>query len=224
MRFDFLTLFPAMVQGPLTESILGRAQKEGLLSIHTHNIRDYSPFRHSQCDDKPYGGGAGMLLMCEPIVRCIESVIEQGKKDCGTDAMPHRIYLSARGSRLTQTKVERLAKKHAWILLLCGHYEGIDQRVIDGGWIDEEIRIGDYVLTGGELPAMVLIDALARKIPSVLGTEASVDFDSFSAAFDRKREYPHYTRPEEFRGLRVPDVLLSGHHQHIEEWREEHLG
>jgi tRNA (guanine37-N1)-methyltransferase len=224
MRIDILTLFPAMFTGPLTESILGRAQKEDLLSIHTHNIRDYSLLRHEQCDDKPYGGGAGMLMMCEPIVRCIESVTEHGQKECGVDAVPHCIYLSARGTRLTQTKVERLAKKHKWMLLLCGHYEGIDQRVIDGGWIDEEVRIGDYVLTGGELPAMVLIDALARKIPGVLGTEASADFDSFSAAFDRKREYPHYTRPEEFRGQKVPDILLSGHHKNIDAWRQENLG
>ena len=134
---------------------------------------------------------------------------------------PHRIYLSAGGKRLTQTNVERLAKRD-WILLLCGHYEGIDQRVIDG-WIDEEISIGDYVLTGGEIPAMVIVDSVVRKIPGVLGKDASADFDSFSKSFDRKREYPQYTRPEVFRGHKVPDVLLSGNHKKIEEWRRERL-
>jgi tRNA (guanine37-N1)-methyltransferase len=152
-----------------------------------------------------------MVMMCEPIVKMIEKISEGGK--------PHRIYLSPRGKRLTQINVEGLAKKHEWIVLLCGHYEGVDQRVIDG-WIDEEISIGDYVLTGGELPAMVLIDALARHVPGVLGHEESASEESFSKALGRKKEYPHYTRPEDFRGMKVPDVLISGHHGKIGEWRK----
>lgn len=217
MRIDILTLLPDMFQGPLTESILKRATDAGTLELHIHNIRDYSTLRHKQSDDKPYGGGAGMLMMAEPIVRCIEAITLKGEKG----RKPHRIYLSAAGKRLTQSKVERLAKKD-WILLLCGHYEGIDQRVIDG-WIDEEISIGDYVLTGGEIPAMVIVDSVVRKIPGVLGKDVSADFDSFSKTFDRKREYPQYTRPEDFRGMKVPDVLLSGNHKKIEDWRKSQL-
>lgn len=225
MRIDILTLLPDMfIGGPLQESILKRAQENGHLALNIHNIRDYSTLRHRQCDDKPYGGGAGMLLMAEPVVRCIETISAglrpaTGPKDqTVTDAKPHRIYLSPRGKRLTQTKVEKLAKKD-WLILLCGHYEGIDQRIIDGGWIDEEISIGDYVLTGGELPAMVLIDAVSRHIPGVLGKDESAEEESFSKALGRKKEYPHYTRPEDFRGLKVPDILLSGHHKKITEWR-----
>ncbi len=221
-----------MFQGPLTESILKRAVDNGLLEIHLHDIRSFSEARHRQVDDKPYGGGAGMLMQVEPIVRGIEEISGKclpagkagkvvGGKSARNIQKPHCIYLSAAGKRLTQTKVERLGKKE-WILLLCGHYEGIDQRIIDG-WIDEEISIGEYVLTGGELPAMVLVDAVARHIPSVLGKEASAHLDSFSKAFGRKREYPQYTRPEEFRSMRVPDVLLSGDHRKIEEWRKSKL-
>lgn len=221
MQIDILTLFPAMFTGPLTESILKRAVEDELLTIGIHDIRSFATDKHRQVDDKPYGGGAGMVMMAEPIVKAIEEVTEEGIKG-EKGQMPHRIYLSAGGKRLTQEIVEETAK-HEWLLLLCGHYEGIDQRIIDGGWIDEEISIGDYVLTGGELPAMVLIDAVARKIPGVLGKEASADYDSFSTAFDGKREYPHYTRPEEFRGARVPDVLLSGHHEKIETWRKGKL-
>lgn len=228
MRIDILTLFPDMFVGPLTESILKRAVQADLLQIHTHNIRDFADGAHRPVDDKPYGGGAGMVMMCEPIVKAIEAVTTEGAKgrkgkEGRTVEPPHRIYFSPVGKTLTQTKVERLAKRHDWLLLLCGHYEGIDQRIIDGGWIDEQISIGQYVLTGGELPAMVLVDAIARQIPGVLGKEVSAHADSFSKAFDRKKEYPHYTRPEEFRALRVPDTLLSGHHAKIEEWRRARL-
>lgn len=217
MRIDILTLFPGMFTGPLTESILKRATDAKLLDIRFHNIRDYSTLRHKQVDDKPYGGGAGMLLMAEPIVSCIEAIIGEAN----SKKKPRVIYLSAAGKRLTQTKVERIAKRD-WLILICGHYEGIDQRVIEG-WVDEEISIGDYVLTGGEIPAMVLVDAVARHIPGVLGKEASADGDSFSASFGRKREYPHYTRPEVFRGKKVPDILLSGHHKNVEQWRKDNL-
>ena len=161
-------------------------------------------------------------LMCEPVVALIEAVTQEGKQDL-PKSEPYRMYLSPRGRTLSQPLAERMAKKHEWLLLLCGHYEGIDQRIIDG-WIDEELSIGDYVLTGGELPAMVLIDVLARQVPGVLGKEESAAAESFSKMLDRKREYPHYTRPEEFRGQKVPSVLLSGNHAEIEKWRRSQLG
>ncbi|MFA7681975.1 MAG: tRNA (guanosine(37)-N1)-methyltransferase TrmD [Candidatus Peribacteraceae bacterium] len=223
MRIDVITLFPGMFTGPLTESILQRAQDEGLLELHFHDLRQFGRGNYRQVDDRPYGGGAGMLLMCEPVVEAIESVEKMQNKKCKIKNGLHRVYLSPRGERLEQSKVEHIAKKHEWLILLCGHYEGIDQRIIDGGWIDEEISIGDYVLTGGELPAMVLIDALARQIPGVLGKDESSEEESFSAALDRKREYPHYTRPEEFEGMKVPEVLLNGNHAEIEKWRREKL-
>jgi tRNA (guanine37-N1)-methyltransferase len=226
MRIDVLTLFPAMFQGPLTESILKRAQEEKLLSIHFHDLRTYAlGGNYKQVDDSPYGGGAGMVMRPDVVVPGIEAVIEEGMK--GQEGKkgkegPWKIYLSPRGKKLTQVMAERMAKKHEWLLLLCGHYEGIDQRIIDG-WIDQELSIGDYVLTGGELPAMVLIDVLARQVPGVLGKEESGAQESFSKALDRKKEYPHYTRPEEFRGMKVPSVLLSGNHKEIEKWRKEQL-
>lgn len=227
MRIDILTLFPEMFTGPLTESILKRATEEKIIEIHTHNIRDFATGKHRQVDDTPYGGGAGMVMKVDVVVRAIEEV-SRGMLPADRTGGPRkqppapwRIYLSPRGKRLNQIKVEKFAK-HDWLLLLCGHYEGVDQRVIDG-WIDEEISIGDYVLTGGELPAMVLVDAVARHIPGVLGKEESAGEESFSKALKRKREYPHYTRPEEFRGMRVPDVLLSGHHKKIGEWRIDKL-
>jgi len=223
VRIDILTLFPEMFRGPLTESILKRAQKAGLIDIHIHDIRKFSSGKHHQADDKPYGGGAGMVMMAEPIAKCMEGVIAKGKRARRQKGKkPHRVFLSAQGERLTQPRVETLAKKHQWLILLCGHYEGIDQRVVDG-WIDEEISIGDYVLTGGELPAMVLIDTIARQIPGVLGKGESAGEESFSKSLDRKREYPHYTRPEIFRGKRVPKVLLSGNHREIGEWRRKKL-
>ena len=211
LRIDVLTLFPGMFQGPLTESILARAQDEGLLDIHLHDIRTSSLGNYKQVDDAPYGGGAGMVMRVDVLVPAIEALPKV-----------HRILLSARGKTLTQERVEQLAKLSS-LLLICGHYEGVDERLVEGGWIDEEISIGEYVLTGGELPAMVLIDAVARQIPGVLGKELSAEEESFSAKLERKREYPHYTRPEEFRGLKVPEVLLSGNHAAIEKWRRGQL-
>ena len=220
-----------MFEGPLTESVLQRAREQGLLEIHVHDLRTFGLGRHRQVDDSPYGGGAGMVMRADVIVSAIESVVRSPREGVGRikrnrgtrgNAKPHRIYLSPAGKRLTQAKVEKLAEK-PWLLLLAGHYEGIDERVLEGEWIDEEISIGDYVLTGGELPAMVLIDALARQIPGVLGAQASAEEESFSKALNRRREYPHYTRPEEFRGLKIPDVLLSGNHRKIEEWRRQQL-
>ncbi|MSR86778.1 tRNA (guanosine(37)-N1)-methyltransferase TrmD [Candidatus Peribacteria bacterium] len=230
MRIDVLTLFPAMFTGPLTESILRRAQDDKLMKIDIHDLRKWALGKYKQIDDSPYGGGAGMVMRVDVLSAAIEEIsgglriTDNGKKGSKSEIRnpkAHRIYFSPRGKKLTQTRVEQLAKKDH-LLLLCGHYEGVDQRVIDG-WIDEEISIGNYVLTGGELPAMVLIDAVARQLPGVLGKEASAHEESFSKALDRKKEYPHYTRPEEFRGMKVPDVLLGGHHKKIEQWRKEQL-
>ena len=204
MRIEILTLFPEMFS-PLSLSILGRAQKAGLVEIRTTDIRAYSKDKHRCCDDAPFGGGKGMVLMAQPVTDAIRAVDPEHR--C------RRIYLSPRGKTLTQEKVRALARSER-LLLLCGHYEGLDQRVIDRS-VDEEISIGDYVLTGGELPAMVLVDAVCRHVSGVLA-EGSAEEESFS---DRLLEYPQYTRPEVFEGDGVPDVLLSGHHANIERWR-----
>lgn len=236
MRIDILTLFPVMFQGPLTESILQRAssfappdgaaedkQDNKPIQIHLHNLRQWGRGKYHQVDDSPYGGGAGMLMKVDVIVHALEDIVGEGQKGRRAGGQkPWSIYFSPCGKKLKQAKIEKLAKKD-WLILLCGHYEGIDQRVMDGTWIDEEISIGDYVLTGGELPAMVLIDAVARQIPGVLGKGESAQEESFSFSIGRKKEYPHYTRPEEFRGLKVPDILLSGHHGEIEKWRKGQL-
>ncbi|MDD5026695.1 MAG: tRNA (guanosine(37)-N1)-methyltransferase TrmD [Candidatus Peribacteraceae bacterium] len=225
MRVDILTLFPDMFTGPLTESILKRAQEEKLLTIHFHDLRMFGLGHYHQVDDRPYGGGAGMVLRSDVIVAALEAVVREGnkRKQGKKNGKPWTVYLSPRGKKLTQVKVEQLAKKHEWLILLCGHYEGIDQRIIDGRWIDEEISIGDYVLTGGEIPAMVLIDAVARQISGVLGKDESAEEESFSKSLKRKREYPHYTRPEVFRKWRVPEILLNGNHREIKKWRADHL-
>lgn len=206
MKITILTLFPEMFV-PLKESIIGRAADSGKLQIDIVNIRDYSQDRHSKCDDYPFGGGAGMVMMPQPIASAIEAA------DPGHTA--HRIYMSPKGQKFTQQKVFELVEKPE-ILLLCGHYEGVDQRVIDM-FIDEEISIGDYVLTGGELPAMVVCDAVARYVDGVLSQGSLVD-ESFA---DGMLEYPQYTRPAVFRGESVPQVLLSGNHQKVAEWRRE---
>ena len=212
MLIDILSLCPNIAAAPLGESILGRAQERGLLTIRHHNLRDWATDKHRTTDDTPYGGSPGMVMKCEPIFVAVEEL---------RTAESRVILMSPAGQPFTQRVAEELVKV-PHLILLCGHYEGVDQRVIDG-WIDEQISIGDYVLTGGEIPAMVLIDSVVRRIPGVLGKEASGDLDSFSEAFGGKREYPQYTRPEEFRGMRVPDVLLSGNHQKIEEWRAGRL-
>lgn len=215
MIFHLLTLFPDMFEGPLSESVLYNARDKKLIKIFVHNIRDYSKDKHKQVDDTPYGGGAGMVLMCQPIFDAIETLKKK-------DPKAHVIYMSPGGKRLTQSKVEKLAAKYKTLIILCGHYEGVDQRVIDS-LVDEEISIGDYVLSGGEIPAAVLVDAVSRLVPGVLGNESSHQEESFSKKLDRKREYPHYTKPSDFRGMKVPDVLLSGHHAEIEKWRRKHL-
>ncbi len=206
MRIDILTLFPEMF-APINESILKRAQEKEIIIINTVNIRDYSKDKHLKCDDAPFGGGAGMVMTPQPICDCIKAV------DPEHDAL--RIYMSPRGKLFTVPMAKEIARDYDRILILCGHYEGIDQRIIDL-YIDREISIGDFILTGGELPAMVMTDVISRFIPGVLGCEQSSEDESFS---DGLLEYPQYTRPQVFEGLSVPDVLLSGHHENIEKWR-----
>ena len=205
MKFDVLTLFPVMFQA-IKQSILGRAEEKNLIQINLINIRDFSKDKHKKVDDTPYGGGAGMVMRADVVYDAYKSVQNENAKV---------IYLTPQGKKLDQKKVEELSKeKH--LILLCGHYEGIDQRVIDK-IVDEEISIGDYVLTGGELPAMVLIDSVSRYVEGVL-SESSTNEESFSQGL---LEYPQYTRPETFKGVKVPEILLSGHHENIKKWREE---
>ena len=205
MKFDVLTLFPEMFE-PIKQSILGRAAEKDLIDINLVNIRDFSKDKHKKVDDTPYGGGAGMVMRADVVYDAVQSVKSEEAKV---------IYLSPQGKTLTQERVQTLSQeKH--LILLCGHYEGIDQRVIDEV-VDEEISIGDYVLTGGEIPAMVLIDTVSRYVDGVLSKE-SIKEESFASGF---LEYPQYTRPEVFRGKRVPEVLLSGHHENIEKWRKD---
>ena len=206
MKIDILTLFPEMFSA-LQESILGRAQKQGKIEINIVNIRDYTTDKHLKCDDYPFGGGAGMVMMPQPIGSAIEAI------DPNHEA--RRIYLSPKGQVLKQQKVFELIE-HERLILLCGHYEGVDQRVLDL-FIDEEISIGDYVLTGGELPAMVLTDCVSRYVDGVINTSSLVD-ESFS---DNLLEYPQYTRPQEYKGLCVPEVLRSGDHGKVDKWRRE---
>ncbi len=206
MHFDVFTLFPDMFQGPFTESILKRAQERGLLSIALHDIRAVATDKHHIVDDYPYGGGAGMVMKPEPIFAAIEAVYESGP-----------IILLTPQGRLFNQQIARALAQEQRVTLLCGHYEGIDERVRQH-LVTDEISIGDYVLTGGELAAMVVVDAVSRLIPGVLGADASLQEESHSGNL---LEYPHYTRPPEFRGWRVPDILLSGHHAQIARWRRK---
>ena len=205
MKFDVLTLFPEMFE-PLNSSIIGRAIEKNLIQINLINIRDFSKDKHKKVDDTPYGGGAGMVMMPDVVYDAYKSVEDKNAKV---------IYMSPQGKKLTQKKVEELAREDH-LIILCGHYEGIDQRVIDK-IVDEEISIGDYVLTGGEIPAMVLIDSVSRYNSGVIAEE-SIEEESFANGL---LEYPQYTRPEVFEGVKVPEVLLSGHHANIEKWRKE---
>ena len=207
MKIDILTLFPEMFE-PLKESILGRAQEKGLFSVNLINIRDFSLDKHKKVDDYIFGGGDGMLMTPQPLYDAIMSVKQDGS---------YIIYMSPKGTVLNQSKVKTLSTSYSHLIIICGHYEGIDQRIIDL-CVDEQISIGDYVLTGGELPAMVLVDAVARYIPDVLGSNTSMVDESFSEGL---LEYPQYTRPREFMGLSVPDVLLSGNHKEIENWKKQ---
>ncbi|MBO8141896.1 MAG: tRNA (guanosine(37)-N1)-methyltransferase TrmD [Firmicutes bacterium] len=205
MRVDVLTLFPEMFAGPLDHSIVGRARERGLLDLRITNIRDFATDRHRIVDDTPYGGGPGMVMKPEPVWRALEAV-RQGRNS-------YVILMDPQGTRFTQARAWELARKEH-LIFLCGHYEGVDERVRH--WVDEELSIGDYVLTGGELPAMVVIDAIARLLPGALGQAASAQEDSFEGGL---LDHPQYTRPPVFRGAAVPPVLLSGHHEEIRRWR-----
>ncbi|MBQ2987355.1 MAG: tRNA (guanosine(37)-N1)-methyltransferase TrmD [Tyzzerella sp.] len=210
MNFHILTLFPEMVMDGLSTSIIGRAQDKGLLSVEAINIRDFAENKHNRVDDYTYGGGAGMLMQAGPVYGAYQSVVEKAK------SKPRVIYLSPQGETFSQAKAEELANEEE-LIFLCGHYEGIDERVLEE-IVTDYVSIGDYVLTGGELPAMVMIDAISRLIPGVLHNDVSAEFESFQ---DNLLEYPQYTRPEEWHGKRVPDILLSGHHANVEKWRRE---
>lgn len=214
MRFDILTIFPQMFDSYLKESIIKRAQKNKIIKIYIHDIRKFSKDKHKKVDDPPFGGGAGMVMTPQPLYDALKHIKKSNKGPV--------IYMTPQGKTLTQIKAEKIAEKFQNLILVCGRYEGIDQRIRDL-LIDEEISIGNYVLTGGELPAMVLIDTISRLIPGVLGKEESHMEDSFSKKLKRKREYPHYTRPAKFKGIQVPEVLLSGNHKEIEKWRNSKL-
>lgn len=208
MRIDVFTIFPAILHGPLRESLLGKAIDAGVIDVRVHDLRDFTTDRHRQVDDEAYGGGPGMVMKPEPLFAAVESL----------GAGPKRVLLmSPAGRRLVQAFVRELSDE-PWIVLLCGRYEGVDERVVEG-LAAEEVSIGDYVLSGGELPALVLLEAVTRLVPGVIGREESHERDSFGP--DRLLDHPHYTRPAEFRGMKVPDVLLSGNHAEIERWRRE---
>ena len=210
MRIDIMTLFPEMCERVLDESIIGRSRQSGLVEINCVNIRDYSKDKHRRVDDATYGGGLGMLMQVDPIYDCFCDL--EGK----IGKRPHLIYMSPQGKTLTQQRVKELSELEN-IAILCGHYEGVDERVIEE-IVDEEISIGDYVLTGGELPALVLADSISRMLPGVLAEDAAFEEESH---YNSLLEYPQYTRPYEWHGKKVPDVLLSGHHANITKWRRE---
>ncbi|MGG1599282.1 tRNA (guanosine(37)-N1)-methyltransferase TrmD [Paenibacillus naphthalenovorans] len=210
MKIDVLTLFPEMFEGVFSSSILGKAQEKGLLQLGTVNFRDYANNKHNTVDDYPYGGGGGMVLKPEPIFTAVEELTS------GLEQRPRIILMCPQGEPFTQRKAEELSReKH--LIFICGHYEGYDERIREH-LVTDELSIGDYVLTGGELPAMVVIDSVARLIPGVLGNETSAVTDSFSTGL---LEYPHYTRPAKFRDWEVPDILISGHHGNIKDWRRK---
>ncbi|MEZ0227923.1 MAG: tRNA (guanosine(37)-N1)-methyltransferase TrmD [Planctomycetota bacterium] len=217
MRVDVLTLFPDAFSGPLSNGILRIAREKGLLDVRLRNFRDFTKDRYKSVDDKPYGGGPGMVLLCEPIFDCQAAAVEEGHKE-GLEGEPFRVALTPQGRRLDQELLEKLAKER-WLQILCGHYEGFDERILQG-LKPLEVSIGDYVLSGGEVPAMVLLDGIARLRPGALGAPDGAVQDSFSGG-TRLLEAPQYTRPRTFRGMDVPDVLLSGDHGAIKKWRDE---
>lgn len=210
MRFDVMTLFPDMIRFVTSESIIGRAAKKGIITVNAVDIRDYTEDKHRRVDDYPYGGGFGMVMQCQPIYNCYKSITADSV------CKVHTVYMSPKGKVLTQQKALELSKLDRMVIL-CGHYEGVDQRVLDE-IIDEEISIGDYVLTGGELGACVLIDSVSRMIDGVLASSEAFQNESH---FCGLLEHPQYTRPEEWHGKKIPDVLLSGHHANIEKWKNE---
>jgi tRNA (guanine37-N1)-methyltransferase len=217
MQFDLLSLFPESFASYLDVSILKRAREDGKIKVETWNIRDFTHDKHHTADDTPYGGGAGMVMKPEPIFECVEAALTE---DGGVPRERTRVILfSAKGKAFTQADARRFAAEYDRLVLICGRYEGVDERVAEH-LVDEELSVGEYVLTGGELPAMIVTDAVARLIPGVLGNAESVVTESHSE--EGVLECPQYTKPEEYRGYRVPDVLLSGHHAEIDRWRKEH--
>ena len=212
MRFDIMTLFPEMVSGVLSESIIGRAQDAGIISVHAHNIRDFSTDKHRKTDDTPYGGGRGMVMTCQPIYDCYTHILSE----IGNGEKPHVIYVSPKG-RVFDHSIAVELSHYENIVILCGHYEGVDQRVLDE-IVDEDISIGDYVLTGGELPACILVDAVSRLVEGTLPEAVCHEDESVASGI---LEYPQYTKPEEWQGMKVPEVLLSGHHANIAKWRRQ---
>ena len=210
MRFDILTLFPEVIDCVLGSSIIGRAKQNGIIEVYSHNIRDYTKDKHKKTDDAPFGGGKGMLMSTQPIADCFDTVKSQ------INGKTKVIYASPRG-RIFNHEVAKELSEYDNVIILCGHYEGVDQRIIDT-IIDEEISIGDYVLTGGEIPACIMVDAVSRLVPGVLSDKECYEKESIASGL---LEYPQYTRPREFNGLSVPEVLLSGHHENIEKWRLE---
>ena len=214
MNFHIMTLFPEMVKNGLSESITGRAMEKGIININTVNIRDFAGNKYGHVDDYTYGGGAEMLMQAEPVYKAYQSVAQTVKKT--SDKAPRVLYMTPQGTPFKQSMAEELLKEED-IVLLCGHYEGIDERVLEL-IVTDNVSIGDFVLTGGELPAMMIVDAVSRLVPGVLGSDESALYESF---YDGLLEYPQYTRPEVFMDMKVPDVLLSGHHKNIADWRYE---
>ncbi|MBI3754017.1 MAG: tRNA (guanosine(37)-N1)-methyltransferase TrmD [Deltaproteobacteria bacterium] len=213
MRFDILTIFPDFFESPLKQSILGKAIQKGLIEIHIRNIRDFAADKHRTTDDYPYGGGAGMVMKAEPIIRAVESVKAGSNQDAEV------ILTTPQGRKFNQQMAAEFSAAKS-LVIICGRYEGVDERVKELV-VDREVSVGDYILSGGELPAMVIVDAVSRLVPGVLGADVSAKHDSFSSfgISGGLLEYPQYTRPESFRGLSVPDILLSGNHQEIKKWR-----
>ncbi len=205
MRFGFVTIFPKMIEPLLAEGVIARGIKQGLLDVRVHDLRDYTSDRHRSTDDEAYGGGPGMVMLAEPVLKCVEEI-----------GGGHLVMTTPQGRRFDQNVAKELARD-AWLVFLCGRYEGFDHRVHEALRPDE-ISVGDFVVSGGELPAMLIADAVGRMIEGVVGNSGSVEEDSF---FNGLLDYPHYTRPEELRGMRVPDILLSGHHENIRKWRKE---
>lgn len=217
MRIDILSLFPAIAGGALAESIMGRAQEKGLVEIRSHNLRDWATDKHRITDDTPYGGGQGMVLKCEPIFAAVEELRLAMERESPSEGPPSRVVLMSPGGRRFSQAIAAEYAGCPHLIILCGHYEGVDQRVVEQ-LVTDEISLGDYVLTNGAMAAAVFVDAVVRLLPGVLGHESSAQEDSFSAGL---LEFPHYTRPVEFRGSRVPEILLSGNHAAIAKWRRE---
>ena len=223
MNFHVLTLFPEMIDQGVRTSITGRAIEKGVISLELVNIRDYTKDKHKKVDDYPYGGGAGMLMQAEPVYQCYQAIVDKihtqsgaGSELCAEKKKPRVLYMSPQGKTFTQGMAEELAQEEE-LIFLCGHYEGIDERVLEE-IVTDYVSIGDYILTGGELPAMIMVDAISRLVPGVLHNDVSAEFESFQ---DSLLEYPQYSRPEIWHDKKVPEVLLSGHHANIEKWRRE---